>query len=315
MLSEGLAVACALLLAFANGANDNPKGVATLLGARALSYRGAVALATASTALGSLLSFVLAGALLPAFSGKGLVPDAALTAGFRAAVAFGAAAAVLAATRLGLPVSTTHALVGALVGAGFVAAGAELRLDTLGSSFVMPLALGPLLAGALALGLRRVVGGWRGKRGPGLGLMSGSHLASASLVGFARGVNDTPKILALLLGAGVPTGVGVVAVTAAMALGGLIAARPVAETLAHRLTTLPPGEGLTANLTTALLVVGASRLGLPLSTTHVVTGSIAGVGLARGDLSRRVASRIGVAWLLTLPCAAAAAAFAAWALG
>ena len=129
----------ALLLAFVNGANDNMKGVATLYGSGALTYRRALALASVATALGGLASLALSAQLVHAFSAKGLIPDALLSEGVLAAVALAATAAVLAATRLGLPVSTTHALLGALLGAGWVAAGSALDLGVLGAAFVLPL--------------------------------------------------------------------------------------------------------------------------------------------------------------------------------
>ena len=306
-MADRLLLAATLLLAFANGANDNPKGVATLWGTQAMSYRGALTLATASTACGSLCSLLTAGALIQVFTGKGLLPAAALDAGFGVAVVSGAAAAVLLATRLGAPVSTTHALVGGLLGAGLVTAGGELRLGTLARSFALPLALGPLLGTGAALALSR----------SGAGAISSPrlrdriHLASAALVGFARGMNDTPKIVGLAVGlSGASASLAVVGVTAAMAAGGLFAARRVAMTLSHRLTQMTHAEGLAANLATSLLVIAASPLGLPVSTTHVAAGGIAGLGLVRGGVARRAVVEVGLAWLVTLPLAALASALA-----
>ena len=155
---EGLVLASALFLAFVNGANDNLKGVATLYGSGALGYRAALSLATVSTGLGSWASAMLATGLVKAFSAKGLVPDALLTPDYLAAVALAAAATVLLATRLGFPVSTTHALVGALAGAGFVAAGRALELSVLANIFLLPLIAGPFLGIALAYGLDRIGG-------------------------------------------------------------------------------------------------------------------------------------------------------------
>jgi PiT family inorganic phosphate transporter len=106
LLMLGLLLCATLLLAFVNGANDNFKGVATLYGSGALSYRAALALAAGSTAAGSIASVFLASGLAKAFSAKGLVPDALLTPSFLGAVGIAAASTVLAATRLGLPVST-----------------------------------------------------------------------------------------------------------------------------------------------------------------------------------------------------------------
>ena len=356
-----LLLASTLVLAFANGANDNIKGAATLYGCGGLDYRGALTLGTVSVALGSLASIFVATALVRAFTAKGLVPDALLDARFLAAVATGAALTVLAATRIGMPISTTHALLGALAGAGVVVAGSELDGAALARGFALPLLLSPLLAVGLA-----VAGIWTGRRAsralgpepdaclcvsarapeavhagaaalrvraePGIALQRGTaescpvhglrieragleravdwgHLLSASLVGFARGLNDTPKILGLLVGGAVLAPVpGALCIAVAMAAGGLVAARRVAGTMAHRMTPMTPSEGLAGNLSTSLLVVGASRLGVPVSTTHVSCGGIFGIGLSNGELRVQAARQVLVAWLTTLPVAALLAA-------
>jgi PiT family inorganic phosphate transporter len=360
LLMVELGIAAAMSLAFVNGANDNMKGVATLYGSGALDYRRALVLASVSTALGSLLSLALAGALVEAFSGKGLVPGDMLTPAYLTSVGFAASATVLVATRLGFPISTTHALVGALTGAGIVAAGSALNWGALGGAFVLPLLLGPLLGLGLAWAIARA-GRSAGRRlgirsetcvcigeqwvavpqGGGAALLEaagaslrvavrqdceeryqgqlvgvdaqqaigGAHLLSASLVGFARGLNDTPKILGLMLGLGIASPkLGALAIAAAMTLGGWLAARRVADTLAMKITPMTPAEGLAGNLATSLLVIGASRLGLPVSTTHVSTGGIFGIGAASGGLHRRMASEVVMAWVVTLPVAAVLAA-------
>jgi PiT family inorganic phosphate transporter len=361
---EWLVLAGTLLLAFVNGANDNMKGVATLYGSGALGYRPALALATLSTVLGSLASLALAVGLVKAFSAKGLVPDALLTPEYLAAVALAAAATVLLATRFGFPVSTTHALVGALAGAGFLAAGPDLRIGVLASAFLLPLVAGPFLGLALAFTLDRMgarVGSLTGVTretcvcvedaplayevpgtaavASGLGLvvahrsecaggrearafgvevgrlLDWGHLASASTVGFARGLNDTPKLLGLLVSVDlVSLKVGVASVAAAMALGGLVAARRVAETLAKKITPMSAAQGFSANVATALLVASASHLSLPVSTTHVSTGGIFGIGASGRGLRRRMAAEVVLAWLATLPTALALGLGAMWAL-
>src|SRR5262245_58494245 len=132
-----------LFLAWSNGANDNFKGVATIYGSRVASYRRALAWATVTTLAGSLLTLALASGLVKTFSAKGLVPDAVATSpAFLAAVALGAATTVLAASWLGLPISTTHALTGALAGAG-LAAKSGVQFAVLGKSFFLPLLLSP----------------------------------------------------------------------------------------------------------------------------------------------------------------------------
>lgn len=366
-----LAALVGLMLAFANGANDNFKGVATLFGSGTTGYRGALLWATGTTLAGSVAAVPLAMKLLAAFSGKGLVPPALVAdPGFPAAVGLGAGATVLLATRMGLPVSTTHALLGGLVGAGLVASPAGIDLTRLGAGFAAPLLFSPVAAAALGLvlypPLRRLrerlgvtretcvcvgrevvavvpggdpavalaavalptVGVGTGAtckvryRGRFLGVgarqaVDAAHYLSAGVVGFARGLNDTPKVAALLLAGGAVAGGGgapwgaLVAVGVCMAAGGLVAARRVAETMAHRVTDMNPGQGLVANAVTGLLVVGASHLGLPVSTTHVACGSLFGIGAATRRARWRTVGGIVVAWVVTLPLAAALAAAAA----
>lgn len=130
------------------------------------------------------------------------------------------------------------------------------------------------------------------------------HYASAGAVCFARAVNDTPKIAALLMIGG-SIGIwklGIVA--AAMAIGGIIQSRKVAETMSNGITKLNPGQGLTGNLVTAMLVIGASRIGVPVSTTHVSVGSIFGIGVAGGKPHWATVGKIGTTWLTTLPLGA-----------
>lgn len=351
-------------VAYSNGANDNFKGVASLFGSRTCSYRTAIGWATVTTFAGSLAALFLAQELLNRFSGKGLVPDALTgSPGFVLAVGLGAGFTVLFATRLGFPISTTHGLMGALVGAGLVAVGGRGNLAVLGRGFVVPLLLSPLLAvasGAVVylaarsagrrLGMSKemcICGGIEEGAGPGvhpdsvavaqslprftitvgepsacverytgtvLGvntarLLDLSHFCSAGAVSFARGLNDTPKIAALLLvggGFGVRSALAVVAM--GMAAGGLLSARRVAETMSHKLTDLNPGQGLAANLATAALVTTASLHGLPVSTTHVSVGSLLGMGMVTGQAKWRPVLGVLASWVMTLPCAAMAAA-------
>lgn len=355
-------------IAFANGANDNFKGVATLHGAGRLGYGRALAWATLTTFAGSLAASALAAGLVQRFTGKGLVGDAIIASpAFLASVALGSAATVLLATRLGMPVSTTHALTGALLGAGLVVAGpGHIRYATLGSAFVLPLLLSPLLAllmaaaayGVFARVRRRLrvepqtclcvvaadsivaaptgaalsttarmpalhvdttaaceahgargVFGWDARA-----LLDRLHVLSAGAIGFARGLNDTPKIAALLLGIGaVGLHGGVVAVAVGMAAGGLLAGRRVARTLAFDITAMNDGQAFTANLVTAALVTAASPLGLPISTTHVSCGALFGIGAATGQARWPKVAEIFGAWVTTVPLAAAVAAGLAFA--
>jgi inorganic phosphate transporter, PiT family len=350
----------ALFLAYSNGANDNFKGVATLYGSDTLGHRAALILATITTFLGSLTALFFGAALVASFSGKGLVPDSVVgDPAFLGAVGVGAAGTVLLATRVGFPISTTHALVGALLGAGLVEAGAAVSFEQLGKTFVAPLLFSPAIAAALAsaeypalsqlrqrLGITRQTCVCAGDElipisaGSGLAtamrsatvtlgttttcteryggdvagvsaqqLLNGVHYVSAAAVSFARGMNDTPKIVALLLTAKLLAPEhGLLLIGLAMAAGGLIAGRRVAETMSRRITVMNPGQALTGNLTTAGLVLLASRFGLPVSTTHVSCGALFGIGLVSGRARWRTIVQIALAWLITVPVAAAVGA-------
>jgi PiT family inorganic phosphate transporter len=318
-----------LLLAYANGANDNFKGVATLFGSGTTGYGRALAWATLTTFLGSLAAVLLADKLLTNFSGKGLVDGSLVaSADYTAAVALGAGLTVVLATRIGMPISTTHSLVGSLVGAG-IASGSQINLLQLGGTFFLPLLVSPLVAVAataiaypLLRGAGRIlripaetqrrVGNEEIEAAPPAAL-DRLHFLTAGAVSFARGLNDTPKIAALLLVApslGGFAGTGLVGL--AIAAGGLLNARRVAETMSRKITTMNHGQGCTANLMTSLIVIGASPLGMPVSTTHVACGSLFGIGAATGQAHWAMIGKILLAWITTLPLAAALGAMSGW---
>ncbi len=359
----------ALFLAYANGANDNFKGVATLFGSRTTGYRRALAWATVTTFAGSLTAAWLSQGLTRAFSGKGLVPEAvAAQPLFLLAVGLGAAGTVYGAAVAGIPISTTHALTGALVGAGWMAAGPALNLGKLGQAFLLPLAVSPVLAMGMTrflypffraarvrLGIEKQLCLCIGPRlesvriqpdgtailsSTGLSLSMGEsqrcveayrgvllgmdcqrgldrlHHLSAGAVGFARGLNDAPKLVALSFAAQAldpAGGAGLFfAVAVAMAAGGILSARRVAVTMSQRITAMNHGQGLTANLVTSLLVALASRFGLPVSTTHVACGALFGIGFVSRTADLSVIRNIVLAWFLTLPMAACLAGTLFW---
>ena len=143
--------------------------------------------------------------------------------------------------------------------------------------------------------------------------MDAAHFLSAGTVSFARGLNDTPKIVALLLlWKTLDIHWGFAAVAIVMVIGGLLNTRKVAETMSQKITTMNHGQGFTANLTTAILVVLASLFGLPVSTTHVSVGSLFGIGLTTGNANLRTISSIVLSWVVTLPSAAMAAGAVYW---
>lgn len=357
-----------LMLAWANGANDIAKGVATLVGSGTTHARGAVVWATLWTVLGGLVAIVWGGALLKAFSSGYLSAGFSVDVVFVASTLVGAAGWVLLATRLGLPVSTTHALLGGIVGAVWIAAGIDgLRLDAVTRKALMPLLISPLIAvavSALLLLLARYVAArvpawtpgccarkdwqknpfvcadrvahsaahkcigsvpaspWAGR------IWVGLHWLSGGMTSFARGLNDVPKIAAFLvllvsLQPGMKTLLGgdghwpILLVTLFMAVGALWGGFRVLKILSHRVVPLDASSGVVANVGTSLLVLLASPLGIPVSTTHVSTGSLMGVRWTRGLRPHQgdALRAILFAWLITLPVAAGLAALSGLLLG
>ena len=141
----------ALLLAYSNGANDNFKGFATIWGSGDADYKTALGLATITTVIGAIAALYIANGLVANFSGRGLVPnELAGTPEFIFAVALGAGLTVLLATRLGFPISTTHAIIGGLVGGGLAAPGHAVDIEKLWGTFLLPLLLSPVLSATLA---------------------------------------------------------------------------------------------------------------------------------------------------------------------
>jgi PiT family inorganic phosphate transporter len=335
-MMQFLLFAAAVFLAYSNGANDNFKGVASLFGSRTANYRTAIWWATLTTLAGSVSSVFLAQALLKTFSGRGLAPDRIVgSEHFLLAVAIGAGFTVIAATFLGFPISTTHALTGAIIGAGLVAAGRDVSFGALGRSFVLPLVLSPALAVVLAAVVYLSMRWVRVRTGiskewcicvgetqqlvpipqpvsimaaqaaaPVLAVSMGDqpqcserhagrfigfeaqqiadaiHFLSAGFISFARGLNDTPKIAAILLAVNaLHIRAGFITLALAMAAGGLLNASKVAQTMSLRITAMNHGQGLAANIATGILVMLASVYGLPVSTTHVSVGALTGIGL------------------------------------
>jgi PiT family inorganic phosphate transporter len=357
------------LLAYANGSNDVSKGIATLVGSGITDYRRAITWGAAWTAIGGLLGAVLAGAMLHTFGGSLLAAGTAPTFAGALAALLGAAGWVLVATRTGLPVSTTHAIVGSLVGVATLAYGADaVRWSGLGTKVVLPLVASPLVSLLITAVLLRatsnrpshaasadclcvriepavVAVAARSARGtaimaepPSLRMSTGSaevcasqpaalrvrldqlHWLTSGATSLARGMNDGPKIVALVAAASaLPGGASVSTpalfglVTAAMVAGCLVAGRRVTHVLAEEITAMDHREGFAANLVTAGLVIAGAVRGLPMSTTHVSSGAIISAGARRGSLDRKVLCGILPAWGVTLP-AAAAIGMAAYAL-
>lgn len=362
-------LALILALAFANGTNDVSKAIATLVGSGVTNYPTAIRWGTVWTIAGAGLSALVATAMVKTFSTGLVQPDLTIPPALALAVLSGAMAWVLLASRTGLPVSTTHALTGAIIGAGVMAFGQEgLMWPALAKKIALPLLLSPLLAFTVAIivhPLIRALGDrWEGEclcvmptaralvtidahgmtrtlfqtTSPGQpvlavpsqcdraglsGLVIGLdsiHWISSGLASLARGTNDAPKIVAMLLlgqslamPANSPLRMAAFAgVALAMGLGSYWGGLRVTQVLAEKVTRMNHIEGLSANLTTSSLVMISATLGLPVSTTHVSSSSIIGIGLLKGFQAVRwtTVRDMVLAWIVTIPAAALFACFA-----
>ncbi len=364
-----LALLLVMALAYANGTNDVSKAIATLVGSGVTNYRTAILWGTIWTVAGAGLSALVASAMLKTFS-RGLIqPGIATPPALALAILIGAIGWVLVASRTGLPVSTTHALTGALVGAGLVSVGNQgLIWPAITGKIGLPLLLSPVLALTVSFlfhpVVRLVAERWEGAclcvmpasralvtidaqgntrtliqtsafgqpvvavpaqceraglQGLAVGLDS-IHWLSSGLASLARGANDTPKIMAiLLLGSAaaswpsVTVQLGTLAAAAlAMGLGSYIGGLRVTEVLAEKVTRMDHAEGLSANLTTSSLVLVSATMGLPVSTTHVSSSAIIGIGLLKGLKAVRwtTVRDMVLAWIVTLPVAGILAALA-----
>jgi PiT family inorganic phosphate transporter len=335
------------LLAAANGGNDVSKGIATLAGAGVTRYRTAVAWGALTTTVGCLFSLAVSDKLTKLFS-SGIVSESP-TDVFTVAVLVGTVAWVSIATATRLPVSTTQALVGALVGAGLLLGPGAVEWGALPEKIVLPTVLAIGLAygtsfllnlvpdrssecicitsepapapvslpdGALAYTavsapkLRVTVGTVEDcrvhgstKRTPRI-TIDALHWLSSGAVGFARGLNDAPKLVAIGAFTLVPGGMSshevLYVVAAAMAVGSLLAGRRVAQRLGDDVVQMSHVEGAKANVTTAALVGLAAGRGFPLSTTQVSTSAIAGAsGTHPSRLNKRSLRDFAVGWLVT----------------
>jgi PiT family inorganic phosphate transporter len=301
-------------VAFANGANANFKGVASLYGSGVASLRRALLWGTATTFAGSIAAVFLAEGLLTKFSGRGIVPDSLVASqAFLCAVAIGAALTSFLAARLGFPVSTTHALVGALLGAGLAGGGTDVRFAALGKNFIYPLLLSPVIAMVLGCMVYLLLKSLRLAPDHRTRMLDVLHYISCGAASFASGLNDTPKMAALFFAfPGLNLHWGFLIIAVFIAMGGLLDADRVAETLGKKVTAMNPGQGFAASLVTAGLVTTASLYSLPVSTTHVSVGSLLGIGIATRQAHWRKGGEILLAWVSTVPCGAILAAFAYW---
>jgi inorganic phosphate transporter, PiT family len=309
-----IVVVTALAFDFTNGFHDTANAVATSISTRALPPRVAVALAAVLNFAGAFISLEVAATIASGIVDPDVVTPEIVFAGLVGAIAWN-----LLTWWLGLPSSSSHALIGGVVGATVAAAGtAGVLGDGLVESVVVPALVAPVLAFCVAgLGILlcyRIVGTLRPgpvNRGFRLG-----QVVTGSLFSLSHGTNDAQKtmgviFLALVANGNLSTGDDVpvwvvISAASAIAAGTYVGGWRIIRTMGARIIKMDPAQGFSSQAAGAAVILSASQAGFPLSTTHVISGGIMGAGAAKRLSAVRwgVAGNIAVAWVLTLPMAA-----------
>ncbi|RKK04435.1 anion permease [Pseudoroseomonas wenyumeiae] len=315
-------IAIALFFDFLNGLHDAANSIATVVSTRVLAPRVAVVWA----AFFNFIAFLFFGLHVANTIGQGIVAADAVDPAVISGALIGAIAWNVATWIWGIPSSSSHALVGGLVGAAVAKAGFWAVLWGGVGTVAAFIVISPLLGFLLAL-LLVLITSWAARRSTPYAVdrrFRVLQLLSSSLFSLGHGGNDAQKtmgIIAILLFSQGMTGETfhvpfwvVIACHAAMGLGTLMGGWRIVRTMGSRITELRPVQGFCAETGGALSLFGATWLGIPVSTTHTVTGAIVGVGAARRVSAVRwgVARRIVWAWVVTLPAAAAVGALGYW---
>jgi PiT family inorganic phosphate transporter len=305
-----LVIVLALLFDFLNGMNDAANSVATIVSTKVLSPRKAV-LWAAFFNLAAAFGF---GVGVAKTIGKGIVIPDVLSIWFVFAVLCGSIIWTYTCTRLGLPISVSHALVGGIIGAGLVKGGSGVLVYSgiikIGAFIVLSPLAGFLLGVSLTVVVTWIFRKWSPYQVD--RIFRGGQLMSSALFSLGHGANDAQKtmgiIVMVLVAAGwqedfnVPFWV-IITCHVAIALGTLLGGWRVVRTMGVKVTKLLPVGGFCAETAAAISIIGNSLAGIPVSTTHTVTGGIIGVGATRRLTAVRwgVAGDIMTAWLLTIP--------------
>jgi inorganic phosphate transporter, PiT family len=308
-----LVVVTALGFDFTNGFHDTANAMATSIATRALPPKVAVALSGVLNLVGAFLSFSVAATIASGLVDTGKVTLTVVFAGLVGGIAWN-----LATWYLGIPSSSSHALIGGVVGSTIAAASTgAVKWHGLVSKVVLPAVASPIVAGVVATvgtylvyRLTRSVGDGVRTRGFRLG-----QIGSASMVSLAHGTNDAQKTMGVITLALIVNGTiasshsapiwVIVSCACAISLGTFLGGWRVIRTMGKGLVEIESPQGVAAEAASAAVILASASFGYSLSTTHVATGSILGSGLGkRGAVVRwGVAGRMAMAWVITLPSA------------
>ncbi|MGD9572115.1 MAG: anion permease [Thermoleophilia bacterium] len=311
-------VVTALAFDFTNGFHDTGNATAASIATGALKPRIAVGMSAILNVVGAFLSLEVAKTIASGIVDAGTITLTVVFAGLLGAILWN-----LVTWLLGLPSSSSHALIGGIVGATLAALGTSAVNGTaILQKVVIPAFFAPVIAGAVAIMAVRLAARLT-SRTPRAGAEGGfrrGQIASAGLISLAHGTNDAQKTMGIITlaliangtigeDAGVPSWV-VLSAALAIGAGTYMGGWRIIRTMGTRLTEITPHQGFSSDTSAATVILTASHFGFPLSTTQVASGAIMGSGVgAKGASVRwRVAGRMAVAWALTLPAAALVAA-------
>jgi inorganic phosphate transporter, PiT family len=315
-------VATALIFDFTNGFHDTANAMATSIATGALSPKMAVTVAGVLNLVGAFLSVEVAKTISSGMVDESRISPIVIFAGLVGAILWN-----LLTWLLGLPSSSSHALFGGLIGATLVAAGAgAVHFGTVVTKVVIPAVISPILAGVVALSATylayRITA--RSEQGTVTRGFKLGQIVSASMVALAHGTNDAQKTMGIitltLITAGVlapdssPPFWVILSAGLAIALGTYIGGWRIIQTLGKRVSEIQTPQGFAAETSATAVILASSHLGFALSTTQVATGAIFGAGAGRrlAAVQWGVAGQMAIAWVLTLPAAAAVGAASAW---
>ena len=307
-------VAVALFFDFTNGFHDTANSIATSVSTRALSPRAAVAMAAVLNFAGAFVSFKVAATIA-----TGIVDQDAITLDIVLAGLVGAITWNLVTWYFGLPSSSSHALIGGMIGSAVFAAGWDVvNWDGLVDKVLIPSLLAPFLGIAIAFVLILGITWLIARRSPSRinRFFRKAQLLSGGFVAFTHGTNDAQKTMGIIALALVATGNldedftrpptwVIVSAALAMSAGTYAGGWRIIRTLGQRITKIDPPQGFAAQSACAGILWGTAHFGFPVSTTHTISGSVLGAGAVRGFSAVRwgVAGNILVAWVLTIPMA------------
>jgi len=308
-------VAVALFFDFTNGFHDTANAIATSVSTRALSPRAAVLSAAVLNFAGAFVFLQVAATVATGIVNPDVITLEVVLAGLVGAITWN-----LITWYLALPSSSSHALIGGILGSAIAATGFDVvNWEGLKEKVLIPSLLAPLLGLIGAAALMTVLLWIIRKRAPGIvnRVFRRLQLVSGGFVAFTHGTNDAQKTMGIitlaLISSGhleaepfhVPTWV-IVSAAAAMAAGTYAGGWRIIKTLGTRVAKLDPPQGFAAQTSTAVILWLTARYGFPVSTTHTISGSVLGAGASTRFSAVRwgVAGNIILAWILTIPCAA-----------